>query len=126
MQEYERRLLAKDQEIQATKEKMLTLKRNMEQLTLQLNQLRNQLEDQEHRQAIEASSASLAQAKELEGKVEEMQSALQAREQHIQELREQLDCNSTEMMQRSMQLERELQVAQEQVHAAEQIAANYR
>jgi len=66
MQEYERRLHAKDTEIIATTEKMNMVSRQMEAMQVQLQQLKDELAAQQEAAAASASQASAAQNEEMQ------------------------------------------------------------
>ncbi len=125
-QEYERRLLSKDQEIQSVKDKLHAVQREMDALHASMSTLRLELESAQAQAAVEAEASSGQRVAELEQRQGELQARLDAREEECAELRERLALREGAEDEARRHMELELEGARARLQRFDQVAERYK
>ncbi|KAG2429706.1 hypothetical protein HYH02_013963 [Chlamydomonas schloesseri] len=113
--EYERRLLAKDQELTASKEALTKLRKQMESVQAQLDTIRKELEDQQLEQMRAQAEASKSQLAELQQQLEAARSELAERTAALEAANTELNTAGDSRSARVQQLEAQLAAVGEQL-----------
>lgn len=125
-QEYERRLLTKDQEIQATKDKIGQMQAKMDVMSAKLSQMRQQLEDQQTQAAAAAVAADAAATEALQTNLAQVEAALQDRELLLSKLQAQLEGAAGVEAEKVAELEQQLHEASSKLQYVESIELKYK
>ncbi|KAG2424812.1 hypothetical protein HXX76_014234 [Chlamydomonas incerta] len=113
--EYERRLLAKDQELTASKEALTKLRKQMESVQAQLDTIRKELEDQQVAQMRAQAEASQSQLAELQQQLEVARAELAERTAALEAASVELNTAGDSRSARVQQLEAQLEAVGEQL-----------
>ncbi|GFH17654.1 uncharacterized protein HaLaN_14334 [Haematococcus lacustris] len=126
LQEYESRLLAKDREINATKDKLIEVQRQLDSMVMRMNELMNELAAQQQKAMMQVSLQESNRSKELQELATRLQSQLSEKERQCAELQSALTQRQQDLSEHTSGLQAQVEEAQARLAQIDVITNKYR
>ncbi|KAL6749349.1 P-loop containing nucleoside triphosphate hydrolase protein [Haematococcus lacustris] len=125
-QEYESRLLAKDREINATKDKLIEVQRQLDSMVMRMNELMNELAAQQQKAMMQVSLQESNRSKELQELATRLQSQLSEKERQCAELQSALTQHQQDLSEHTSGLQAQVEEAEARLAQIDVITNKYR